>query len=376
MTRRSLASGIVLLLAGTGLTIIPPATHAAPVPGWRPVHQTPAGSGNLEGYDDVSALGPKNAWAVGSYRSLGSGMRIARWNGTAWQPMQVPSNLGSDGGLGSAGLHTVAASSATNVWAFGEARRQGADVGFGIHWNGTKWTRKVFADGTRISDAATFGKQTLVLGSKCAGTCRTFVQRFDGNTWRSIPLPKASGNRRLGFNRLGGRSSTDVWVTGGLYHPSAPVWTSVAAHWNGKRWKVVKGPEVALQKGLNYRFTDVVAQGPANVWMSGIILAPGEGSTYGGLLAHWNGKRWRYFRINDKQGINRLAGDGQGGFWLLSDSSRALLHFAKGKVDRRYTPKVANQSARMFGLTRIPGTQSLWATGISGRRGTIWKYGP
>lgn len=373
MTRRLLFAGV-----GLSLAIAVPATalpaHAAPTPAWRPVYQTPAGDGH-GGFDDVFALGPKKAWAVGSHQSGGL-IRFAQWNGTAWQPVEVPSSVYS--GLRSPALHTVTASSPANVWAFGDARRGGADVGFALRWNGTSWTRKVFAAGMRISDAAFVGKQLWITGSRCTSSgCQGFIRRFDGKAWRAVPLPKVkTKGKRIGFNRLSPRPGGGVWAAGSVHSTSAPVSTPVVAYWNGKKWKTLPRPKVSLRKGLAYGFTDLAAQGSKTVWATATVLSPGEGSTYAGLLLRWNGKKWKHFRIKDKQGIAKFAPDGKKGFWLLNGSHRALLHFNGGKVDRRYAPKAGGKNGRAFGLTRIPGTRSLWAVGVAGERGTVWKYGP
>ncbi|WP_147312254.1 hypothetical protein [Thermomonospora umbrina] len=264
----------------------------------------------------------------------------------------------------------MTASSPSNVWAFGSAGYRG----LGIHWDGKRWTRRLFAPRSQIWNAAALGPRggTWVLGSTCVNGCRNWIQRYDGRTWRQMAIPTVRGYK-VGLQAMHARSGTDVWVTGGISRPSSGSKT-IAAHWNGKRWRVILGPKVPLREGLGFLFTDVVGYGPKNVRMTGTIKSMGEGSHRGGLLAHWNGSRWTHLRVNEKQGLEKLAVDGRGGLWALSGSHRSLLHIAKGKVDRRYTPQVGGKG-QAFGLTHIPGTTSLWAVGLSGRLGTIWKYG-
>jgi hypothetical protein len=81
------------------------------------VSTTPAVSGGeLFG---VTALGPKDAWAVGG---VGTTALILHWNGNRWSRVGAPrSKL----------LYSIAAQSITNAWAVGE--------GSLLHWNGSSW---------------------------------------------------------------------------------------------------------------------------------------------------------------------------------------------------------------------------------------------
>jgi len=81
------------------------------------VSASPAVSGGeLSG---VTALGPKDAWAVGG---VGSTALILHWNGSRWSRVGAPHGTR---------LYSIAAQSKTNAWAAGE--------GSLLHWNGSSW---------------------------------------------------------------------------------------------------------------------------------------------------------------------------------------------------------------------------------------------
>jgi hypothetical protein len=81
----------------------------------------------------VAAISPKNVWAVGFTNSSGwwaNRTLVEHWNGSAWRWVPSPSPTS-----GEDELWGVWASSATDVWAVGDAGGQTLIE----HWNGTSW---------------------------------------------------------------------------------------------------------------------------------------------------------------------------------------------------------------------------------------------
>jgi hypothetical protein len=85
---------------------------------WKHVTSPNPGGSNRDHLSGVTAITASNAWAVGTYYdSSGTGQTLVlHWNGTAWRHV-ASSNPGGPGT--SNGLASVAASSATNIWAVG-----------------------------------------------------------------------------------------------------------------------------------------------------------------------------------------------------------------------------------------------------------------
>jgi hypothetical protein len=112
---------------------------------WKHVASpNPAGTAtaNLNVLDSVAAISRHNVWAVGYDASVTNGPRntiIEHWNGTRWKHVPSPSPGDPNGTLGSI-LDGVSASSASNVWAVGEYESTGTGVlTLTARWNGTAW---------------------------------------------------------------------------------------------------------------------------------------------------------------------------------------------------------------------------------------------
>jgi hypothetical protein len=77
------------------------------------------GAGILTG---VAAIADRNAWAVG-FKGSPARTLVERWRGVAWRFVPSPNPAGSPGHNV---LNAISASSATNVWAVGEATKKSA----------------------------------------------------------------------------------------------------------------------------------------------------------------------------------------------------------------------------------------------------------
>jgi hypothetical protein len=92
--------------------------------------------------------------------------------------------------------------------------------------------------------------------------------------WRVLARPIPT------LDALTALSATDVWALG-----HDPGWQrSVIAHWNGVRFRSIRGAKGDL-------FTGIAAVSHANVWAVGV----GDRG-YRGFVEHWNGRGWRRLR--------------------------------------------------------------------------------
>ena len=95
----------------------------------------------------VTAVSPKNAWAVGAVGNEDTGVPyrsfILHWNGKAWHRVSSPSpDPGGDP------LNAVLARGANDVWAGGYGIETGTRTHAVVeHWNGTKWTESAIHEG-------------------------------------------------------------------------------------------------------------------------------------------------------------------------------------------------------------------------------------
>jgi hypothetical protein len=86
----------------------------------------------------VSALGSNDVWAVGYfYNDAGQHPLAEHWDGSAWHLVPAPGDTRTGGGS----LYSVAAISASDVWAVGDSQTF-LEPGRGLieHWNGIRWS--------------------------------------------------------------------------------------------------------------------------------------------------------------------------------------------------------------------------------------------
>jgi hypothetical protein len=343
--KRAVVLGAAALL---GLGTVAHPAEAAQETGWRIATVSPSYSGG-DGFRDVAAIGPDDAWAVGTAPCCDSdARRMSHWDGTAWQPVPLPP---APQDAQYPRLSTVGASSPDDVWAFGD----GADgPAFGHHWDGTAWQTTVFGKDVRIKETAVIGTGDVwFTGLELTDTGeRPVVEHYDGGQWARSPLPDGLED----VNAISATSADDVWLMG--WAAGVPV----TLHWTGRAWRTIHLPEPALDAGVHVTEGDVVSVGPRDSWASGILTR--DGLVPGPVLWHWNGRRWKLVTIDAPQdSLTELAPDGDGGLWMVSAGPRPtadLLHYSHGALTREPAPVEPGTTANVDEIVLIPGTRSLW----------------
>jgi hypothetical protein len=95
---------------------------AGEVTGWRIAASSPDYSGG-DGFRDIAATGPDDAWAVGTGPCCApDGRKISHWDGTAWQPVTLPDGIED--------VHAISATAANDVWLMG----WNGDAPVTLHW--------------------------------------------------------------------------------------------------------------------------------------------------------------------------------------------------------------------------------------------------
>jgi hypothetical protein len=232
------ARGLAAPLSGKAVQNQPSTTACAR---WTivPSPNSPAfGGGTLWGTATVSA---SDIWAVGGAgdQRTGGAALIEHWNGSAWQIVPSP-----DLGVFYSFLYSVAAVSATNVWAVG-----------------------YYVDANEVT--------------------RTLVERWDGATWSVVlsPSPGSMNNQLLSVAAV---ASSDIWAVGFIstatHNSQTPGDQALIEHWNGARWSVVNSPSPYSTAD---HLEGVAAVSSNDVWAVGTGGAAGQT-----LVEHWNGARW------------------------------------------------------------------------------------
>ncbi len=376
---------MALAAAGlVGAVAAAPSAQGAVSPGWRVTRVVPATSWVW----GVAATGQRDAFAVSNpCDSCGADpILVERWNGTAWQSLpKVPSPAsGAAPGWSAA---AVTASSPSNAWAFADSTNGPADVTVAEHWTGRGWAKPtVFPTWAVVATAVTSGpRDAWVFGQQITASS-AFAAHYNGSKWTRVSVPILA-------QQASALSVKNVWAVGSWALGKAPKGASPFAveHWTGASWHAVTVPALKLPKGEFVQAQNVVAEGPDNVWAAGILTA-GRGVGPGIVLLHWNGKA--FTRVNVPYPVTGpyiLSGDGAGGFWLSATqysktSYRFYLdHYNGGHWTRVAVPNEPKNQSQLSAMTAIPGTRSVWATGMElptsdhgtgSSQGIILKYGP
>lgn len=140
----------------------------------------------------------------------------------------------------------------------------------------------------------------------------TLTEYWNGTRWRIVPSPSA-GSAQNNLQAVAAVPHThQLWAVGGFINTGGAPQTLIE-HWNGTSWTVVPSPSPgASNNGLNA----VVALSARNAWAAG--LQDGQP-----LIEHWDGTSWTIVA----------------------------------------SPAV---TGNLLGLTSVPGTSQLWASGGNG----------
>jgi hypothetical protein len=215
----------------------------------------------------VTAVGPADVWAVGSYTPGGPqapfAALIEHWNGGAWQPVASPA-AASDG-YRFPTLAALAASGPRDVWAVGGA----------------------YNDRDQ--------------------TTRPLVEHWDGSAWSIRPAPPGAAGASLTL--VAAPAPDDVWVAGA--NPS---------HWNGKTWQDTAIP---LPPGARVAWAGLAAPARDTVWMAGTLFEADSARRLGGVLARWNGAAWQtqpVDQIPPNTTLTAMALAGARDIWLVGNT--------------------------------------------------------
>jgi hypothetical protein len=325
----------------------------------------------------VAALSPSDVWAVGW---TSSGPLTEHWNGKVWKVVANPVPAGGS-------LNGIFAVSARDIWAVGSVFSNNARHTLIEHWNGSAW--KVVpspAAGTLNAVTAAAANEVWAVGSNFNAATQTnqvVIEHWEGKGWKVVrgANPGTGGNFLSGVTAI---TAHDVWAVG--YSTTAfprisivtphtvpnPVTQTLIEHWNGKVWKAAASPNPATATNT---LNAVAAVSSRDIWAVGQQASQGEGPLQT-LIERWNGKGWKVV-ASPNVGSNDGALKGvvvvnKDNVWAVGVSAaypssfawRTLVEHWNGrswKID--LSPNVGYNGSILFGVTRIPHTEKLWAVG-------------
>lgn len=156
---------------------------------WKVVSGPNPGTSNL--LSGVAAVSASNIWAVGDFtpQQGNAATLIEHFDGSTWQVVSSPNRLS----LNYNGLVSVAALSATNVWAVGQSGISNGDAPRGSF-------------------------------SKTNAFPRTLIEHFDGSTWQIVGSPNR-GTSDVLTGVAGVPGTSQAWTVGSYYNVVQPVLT-------------------------------------------------------------------------------------------------------------------------------------------------------
>lgn len=256
----------------------------------------------------VAALSATDAWAVGQQSTVSVNQPlILRWNGKVWKPFSVAPVKS-----GSARLYSISAISSKDIWAIGAVSTDsGKAQPYAIHWDGKNWKAVTMPNpgtyGSAIGAVAAHSSNDVwgTGGTYTNASLSSFVtlaEHWNGTKWSVVKTPNANKNDNV-FNAAVDLSSKDAWAIGDYYTGS--VFASLTEHWNGTKWTIVKSPNV---KKMGVGLAGATAFSASDVWAVGSSFA---GSAQSTVSLHWNGKAWSIVKspnLSAPDGFNAVAG--------------------------------------------------------------------
>ncbi len=212
---------------------------------WSVVPSADIGPGFSDGLQSVSAIGPADIWAMGSYSSSNQPPLILfeHWNGQAWS-ISLPSPrvpVGSSNpidSLSNLSLLSLSADAAGDAWA---ATGGGGPYSV-MHWNGSSWTSVagVFPNGYEINGVwAASSKDVWAVGNSLQPMhMPTLFEHWNGTAWQAVQGPPP-GYTRVGLYAVSGSSSSNIYAVGAVATQSFPSTHTFVEHWNGSAWSLV-----------------------------------------------------------------------------------------------------------------------------------------
>ena len=254
-------------------------------------------------FASVSASGPGEAWAVGTFsnqKALDQPL-VEHRTATGWTRVSVPVPAGQQ-----ATLSAVDDLSPGNAWAAGTSFSGGigatpAGTTLIEHWNGTRWSivpspnpaAGIAGDTDVLTSITGTGPGNLwVAGwdnNEANQTIQLLFEHWNGSTWTAVtsPTPVRSAQFPSGITAV---SPDNVWAVGTDETGNSK---TLAVHWNGKAWSIVPTPDITSAGDVQNLLTGVSSDAAGDVWASGYAHnVHNQNSFHEPYVLRWTGTTW------------------------------------------------------------------------------------
>jgi hypothetical protein len=162
-----------------------------------------------------------------------------------------------------------------------------------------------------------------------------------------------------GIRQGSAASATDIWAIGGIAGSMNALFQLSSGTWR----HVAPGPLAG------FRYSDILAMAPANVWVAGSVSGIPK-------LAHFNGSGWTRLAMPGSVAATGICRNGHGGLWVVANSGTgpSILRERSAAGHWSTAPVSSSSVNEVLACALVPGSQATWgagkAAGLPGGRGT------
>jgi hypothetical protein len=299
---------------------------------WRNVQlSSEKGSVNLW---SVAARASDDAWAAGWRDRLGIGPHhalIEHWGGSRWRVVRLPR-------LGDSLLYDVSAAGPRTAWAVGATFRRNPGRKYPVarplllRWDGSSWRKQPLPwayQALQLDKVVATGPSSVWVVSG-EDQLRTRIEHWNGTRWRLVHAPFGSNDPLAGFSAT---AWNDAWAVGsyGLGDNRVAKYShALAAHWNGYHWKITPVPNPPGNTN-SFALLDVAAARSDDAWAigetQGLADQGRDGISSSGpvvYFVHWNGQNWQVVpgvTLPTGDGVQAITAARDGSAWAIGNCS-------------------------------------------------------
>lgn len=271
----------------------------------------------LAAYDDGSGGGPA-LYAAGAFSTAGgvTAQSIARWNGTTWSSLGTGANNGVNNAINALAVVANGDGGGSSLYATGHFTVAGGVAAqFIARWNGVAWSplssglNNIGASLAAFDDGSGPALYVGGLFSSAGGTAANSVARWNGLAWTALGSGVANGSV-LSLASAAGPDGEQVLCVGGDFTVAGGASANRIAAWDGAAW-------TSLGTGVDSTVL-AIATFDANQVDGQAIIAGGQFVSAGGAIARhiaaWSGGAWSPLERGLETPVRALAtfDDGQG----------------------------------------------------------------
>ncbi len=320
-------------------------------------------------FSDVEAVGPHDAWAVGTsgrFMQWWARPVVWHWHDGRWQAAAMPPWLdGSRVGGWVNQLQAVGGSSPADVWTMGVYYLVTETIVRAVHWDGHRWTRFAVPSprapfgSPQINSLLSFGKKgAWAFGCSCdltysPGYAAPYIVRFRHGAWHNVtPHGLTSGAIWTAW----GNTPSDIWAV--MTDPNTG--STTLLHWTGTSWHRLPVPRFGSARHPVF-FSGgggIVTTSDGAVWLAGTA------STGAAAIARQRNGHWALTTLPVTGQLGPLVPDGKGGFWsALNGTPSEIWHYASGHWSRAADPLGISGSYFITWMAHVPGGLTSLAIG-------------